>query len=121
MFLKTIPLSLNILLIFALILLPLKIFIFNSIPEIFNGAHEVGTIFEGVLGSILASYIFYLIVVHVKEVNDKKVIYPHIIQWAQLVVNDSISQLQAFEKESDIELSLPTLTLEQIEQSFKKN
>jgi hypothetical protein len=120
MFVKTIPLPLNILASIALIVLFLKIFVFNSIPEIFNGAHELGVILEGVLGSVLASYIFYLIVVHIKEINDKRVIYPHIIKWAQLIVGDCKSQLDAFEKQSNIKLPFKSLTEDQVNQAFKK-
>ena len=119
MFLKTIPRPLNYLVSSALILLVLKIFVFNNIAEIFNGAHELGVILEGVLGSVLASYIFYLIVVHVKEVHDKRVIYPHIVKWAQIVVSDSKNQLSAFEKASAIELSFSSLTEETVEKALK--
>jgi hypothetical protein len=120
MFLKTIPRPLNILASIALIVLFLKIFIFNSIPELFNGAYELGNIFEGVLGSVLASYIFYLIVVHIKEINDKRVIYPHVIRWARLVVGDCKSQLEAFEKESKVDLPFQDLTEDKVNQAFKK-
>jgi len=120
MFFKTIPLPLNLLVLSASIMLLLKIFIFNSIPEIFNGAHELGAIFEGILGSVIASYVFYLIVVHIKEINDKRIIYPHIIKWARLVVGDCKSQLDAFEKQSNIKLPFQSLTEDQINQAFKK-
>ena len=86
----------------------------------FNGAYELGVIFEGVLGSVLASYIFYLIVVHLKEVNDKKVVYPHIIKWAELIVGNCKSQLSDFGKESKIDLPFLSLTQEQVDQAFKQ-
>src|SRR5574344_2108729 len=115
MFLKTIPRSLNILISVALITLLLKVFLLNGVPEVFNGAYELGVILEGVLGSVLASYVFYLIVVHLKEVNDKKVVYSHIIKWAKLVVGDCKSQLIDFGRESKIDLPFLSLTQGQVD------
>ena len=94
-FFRTIPRSLNWLAAFSLTVLLLKVFLLNKISEPIAGMSELGVIVEGILGSVIASYVFYLIVVHLKELADKRVIYPHVTKWACRVVGDCNSQLSA--------------------------
>ncbi len=112
-FVTTIPKTLNLLAVASLILLLLKVFVFNHIPQPFAGLYELGIVFEGLLASIFASYAFYLIVVHVKGVRDQTIISPHITKWAQRVVGDCVSQLNDFTKASGtaLELALSTRNL----------
>jgi hypothetical protein len=120
LYIRTIPKTINWLALTSLGLLFIKVFVFNQIDEIFTGAHELGTVFEGLLGSVLASFVFYLIVIHFKETKDKRVIYPNITRWAHLVVEDCKSQLTAFVNETGVKMSLDDLTSEQIDEAFKK-
>ena len=62
----------------SLLILLIKIFIFNSYPSIFNGAYAFGLIVESILVSVLASYVFYFFVVHFKEHSDRLFIHPYI-------------------------------------------
>lgn len=96
MFWKTIPRAVNLAALISTILLLVKLFIFNKIPEPVGGLHELGLVFEAVLASVLASYVFYLIVVHFKEVREKKTIYPFVTRWANLVVKDCKTQIAGF-------------------------
>jgi len=118
LFIKTIPKALNILAILTMACLGLKIFYFNNIPEAFDGGYEVGVIIEGLLASIIASYIFYLIVVHLKETKDKHIIYPHVQQWANIVVSTCTSQLADMCKATGVQLDLNTITKVQIDQAM---
>jgi hypothetical protein len=117
-FFKTIPPSLNWLAFSALMVLFLKVFILNRIPEPISGLSKLGLVAEGVLGSIIASYMFYLIVVHLKEVTNKKVIYPHVVRWARLVVGDCKGQLSDVSKQAGFQLDLHNLSKDQIQEAF---
>lgn len=120
LYLRTIPKTLNWLALVSLVVLALKVFVLNSTPQLFRGAYELGVVFEGVLGSTLASYVFYLIVVHVKETNDKRVISPHISRWATRIVGQCKQQIAAFESASGVKLELDSLTQEQVDGAFSK-
>ena len=119
-FFRTIPKTLNLLALASFVSLLLKVFVFNHIPEPFHGSFELGIVFEGLLASILASYVFYLIVVHLKEVRDQTIISPHITQWAKRVVGDCMSQLSEFTKASQISLELATLDKEAVKAALSK-
>lgn len=108
-FLRTIPKTVNLLAIGALIATILKIFIFNKIREPLRGFHEVGLIFEGLLASVFASYVFYLIVIHVKEVRDRTAVSPYIYRWAGRLVSSCKDQIQVLSKISGVTLSFKTL------------
>lgn len=64
LFLRTIPSALNWLASATAATLLLKIFLLNQMAEPIPGFMQLGLVFEGILASVLASYIFYLIVVH---------------------------------------------------------
>ena len=49
-------------------------FIFLNVPEIFPGASNLGDISYNVSLAFVASYVFYIIVVHLKEFRDEKVV-----------------------------------------------
>lgn len=118
-FWQTIPMTLNALAVASLIVLSLKILVFNHIPEWFRGAHEFGLVFESLLASVLASYIFYLIVIHLKETRDIALVYPHISKWARRVVGDCESLLQEISKHSGVDLGLSSITEKAITGAFK--
>ena len=119
-FLRTIPRALNWLAFVAVLLLLTKVFWLNSFAEPIRGMHQLGLVLEGVLASVLASYAFYLIVVHFKETRDRAVIYPHVLLWARGVVGDCQSQLAEFMKHTDYQTTLQTLQQQDIEGMFKK-
>ncbi len=45
----------------------------NSIPEIVSWGNEFGEVYFKICISIISSYIFYFIVVHIKTLQDKKI------------------------------------------------
>ncbi|MDF2627279.1 MAG: hypothetical protein K0R39_1110, partial [Symbiobacteriaceae bacterium] len=71
-FVTTIPRVLNWSVILSLLTLLIKIVLLNRLPESFPGANQLGIVVEGILGSMVASYVFYLVVVHTKEIKDKQ-------------------------------------------------
>lgn len=120
LFVRTIPPALNWLASGTTALLLLKIFLLNQIAEPLPGLMSLGVVFEGVLASVLASYVFYLIVVHFKELRDKAVIYPHVLKWAQGVVGECKSQLTEFSKHTGHKAEIQSVTKQDIESIFQK-
>lgn len=56
----------------SLIALLGKVIFLNPIPASTPQIYDVGVVADAVLTSIVGSYIFYLLVVHLKETEDKK-------------------------------------------------
>jgi len=119
-YILTIPKPVNWLALAALGLLLLKVLVLNQISEVFHGAHELGTVFEGVLASVLASYAFYIIVVHMKYVQNCSAIYPRVTRWIKLIVNEYKAQLIQFQAASGVELIPETLTEQHVAEAFKR-
>jgi hypothetical protein len=120
LFFRTIPRSLNLLVLIALVLLLLKTFVLSRFYAFFYGTHGLGVIVEGILSSIIASYFFYLIVIHYKEVNDRKAIYPHIRKWTNIIICDCKSQIQLLSEETGIDLYYESLSERELEQALKE-
>jgi hypothetical protein len=120
LFIRTIPPTLHWLASGAIVLLLVKVFLLNAVPEPVPGLSQLGLVFEGVLASILASYAFYLIVVHFKEARDRAVIYPHILRWACGVVGDCQSQLTELSKHTGHQTTLRDLTTNDVELMLRK-
>jgi hypothetical protein len=102
------------------ILLLIKILAFNRFSAIFTGAHELGIIVEATLASVIASYIFYLLVVHVKEQSDRAILQPYIERHAKRIVGDCFSQLIELSKASSTPLALPNISQTNIDSAFSK-
>ena len=66
-FFGTTSLYANAAVLLALLIWVTKIAVLDSIPELFEYGRELGVILEVVLSQIVASYIFYLVFVHAKE------------------------------------------------------
>ena len=114
-FIKTIPDPLTILAVVTIIGLFVKILVLNKIPEPVPGLWQLGVVAEGVMGSVLASFAFYLVIVHYKETRDRSVIYPLIIKRADMVVVDCKSQLSDMSKAASVNVSLESLSKQDID------
>jgi hypothetical protein len=119
-YLITVRREINVLVIASLFLLAIKILWLNTIPELFHGSAALGEIVDRLCASILSSYLFFLIVVHLKSERDKETVNPYISSRVQRIVGDCISQLSAFQKVSGVELDLEKLTKENIEAAFRQ-
>lgn len=117
-FLKSIPKSLNLLVIGSLVTLLTKVFVFNHIPEPIAGIHEIGIVFEGLLASVFASYVFYLIVIHTKEFKDKTTLSEHLIPWARRIVGDCRGTLAEVSKATQIRLDFENLDKASLDAAF---
>jgi hypothetical protein len=110
----------NVLAALALSSLILKVLVFNRIPAFFYGAHDLGLIVEAILASIVASYVFYLFVVHLKGQSDKATIQPYISKHSTRVVGDCQSQLLEISRVTGIAISLAGASTELVADAFKK-
>lgn len=110
----------NSLVIFATTLLLLKILLFNKIPAAFSGAYEIGLWVDSILASIIASYAFYIVVVHIKERSDKNLLQPYIQRHAGAIVGQCAEQVKAFSKATAVDMNLSNITEDRINDAFKK-
>lgn len=119
-YLKTVRREINLLVIAALLLLLLKVLWLNSIPQLFHWGAELGEIVDRLCASILSSYLFFLIVVHLKSEKDKEAVNPYVSSRVRQIVGDCQALLTEFSKVSAIELNLDRLESKDIENAFKK-
>jgi hypothetical protein len=104
----------------ATTLLVLKVLVLNRFPAFFSGAYELGLIVERILASIAASYVFYLLVVHLKAQSDKAAVQPYIAKHTTRVVGDCHSQLLEISRLTGVDISLANATIELVTDAFKK-
>jgi hypothetical protein len=106
----------------ACAILAIKVLLLNRYNALFFGAYELGIIFEAILASVVASYIFYIFVVHLKELRDRDAFEPYFRGHATRIVSDCISCLREISEKSGIDLNFFTCTNEKvIEALFKTN
>ena len=103
----------------SLAVLFLKVLALNRIPELFRGGYELGVIVEAILASVVASYVFYLLVVHLKDRSDRTAVHPYIAKHVTRVIGDCQSQLQEIGRAAGVEVSL-TNAAESIADAFTK-
>jgi hypothetical protein len=102
-----------------LLLLP-KIIWWDEVPEAFPNAHKAGVVWEAILVSLLASYVFYFLVVHIKEEADKAVVRPAIHRRLNLLLARCTGPLAEFARATNQDLDFEKLTKEQIESAFSQ-
>lgn len=105
-FFRTASHGANFLFVAATIVLLIKILLLNLYPTYIYGVYELGMMFEAILASIIASYIFYLLVVHLKEQSDKDTLQPYIGKYSRNVVSDCVRLLCAISEASRTHLDL---------------
>ncbi len=96
-----------------------KIVVLNRFSSLFPGAYRLGLIFEGLLASIIASYVFYLVVVRFKEQSDFQALYPYVSKHSKIVVRECSDQLKDISKEAGRNLDLVSVDEKSIEEAFK--
>jgi hypothetical protein len=77
---------LNVLLVAAVVAVILIDFVFADVPELFSGGARIGLLIHATSLAYIASYIFYLVVVHLKQLDDKRNIQPFIASKTKQVV-----------------------------------
>ena len=102
----------------ALALLVVKGLVLNRFEARFLAIYDLGVVAEAILASVVASYIFYLFVVHLKEASDKMTLAPYLDRHTLRVVGDCKSQLAEISRVSGLPLDLETLTSANLTQAL---
>lgn len=102
----------------ATLALLLKILLLNRLPLLFSGAYELGLIAEAILASVVASYVFYFFVVHIKEQADREIVRPYLARHSMRVVGDCASQLRELANVSRVTLDLRSLSETDVSSAF---
>lgn len=116
-FLKSASPEANRLVIYASIALVIKQFL-NIIPAPLSGMYQFGLIIEAILASVIASYLFYLLAVHAKEISDRSVIQPYLDDHFKGIVRECESTLNSVSQKTGLTLNFATLELEEIRAAF---
>lgn len=104
----------------SLALLIFKFLVLNRFAAPAVGLYDLGVLFEAILASVVASYIFYLLVIHVKDTSDKSAVRPYVVKHSQRIVDTCRQQLNSFASATGISLSLESVSLAEITQAFTK-
>ncbi len=110
----------TILTVISFAVLVIKVFILNRWVAPSRYVYDLGVLLEAVLASIIASYIFYLFVVHLKEVNDKKAVGPYIDRHTSRVVGSCQAQLNDLGSVINTKVELKDVTAQTILMIFSK-
>ena len=74
----------------------------KSIPELLSWGYEVGIIYYKICISVISSYIFYFIVIHLKAVKDKENINAFLFGKVKSIINQYHSQIGDLKNASGI-------------------
>jgi hypothetical protein len=96
------------------VILLLKIFLLNQWPAPFDFFYDFGVLSDAILTSIIASYVFYLIVIHLKELNDQETILPYVDAHTMRIVSECEQQISDIAKLSGVPLQLESLTVQSL-------
>jgi hypothetical protein len=110
----------NFIVLVSIFLLATKVFVLDGIPSFLSGAYEMGIIMEDIFSSVVASYLFYLFVIHLKEFSDKETIQPYIHKHSLRVVGYCYSQLKAIGIAAGENVSMANASVEAITAAFMK-
>lgn len=104
-YILTMDISLNVLLFLSIIsVITIELYL-NNINEIFRGGHILGEVVVNLSLAFIASYIFYLIVVHIKTQKDKEIIHKHIHIKIGAIISDSKILIKEMAKASNYQLT----------------
>lgn len=118
-YIKTVRKEVNIIVVISFLIWVVKVLYLNEISTPYAYFSKIGIIIESLCASIVASYIFYLFVIHVKEENDKEIINPYIQQKIKSVINDCKIQLELLSEATSVSLQIETLTEDEIKKAFE--
>ena len=71
------------------------------VPAIFNGADKVGEFFSRLSTSYIAAFIFYFLVVHIKNLKDKENINEFVGHKVYAIITSAHLLIQPFQQKSD--------------------
>jgi hypothetical protein len=104
----------------AMALLMIKIFAMDQFPAAFQGAHELGLVVNSILTSIVSSFVFYLLVVHLKEFRERQIVTPYIKGKINRITSTCAAMLNTISRGTGVELELQTVTASDLEAVLAK-
>lgn len=117
--LRSVPLVANIVAGASMVLLVLKALVLNRLPGAFTGAQELGVLVDSVLTSIVASYIFFVMVVHWPNTRDRLLVRPHVARHSRQVVRFCRQQLAALGGATGTTLEFESLSTDELRKAFR--
>lgn len=109
-FILTVPLALNIAFILTVIITIIKITYLDNLTAPFRGADTLSTYADGILASIIASYIFYLIVVHISDYKAQVSVKPIITKICQRIVFNCKFQVESIAYHANMNFNFENVT-----------
>jgi len=109
-FLSKAPFWVNAFALISTILLLLKVIFLNQVPAPVTWFVEVGVIIEAILSSVIASYFFYLIVVHKQRLDEKSSIDPIVFNLLKTVVGNVEKSITELSKASGTHVDFSTIS-----------
>lgn len=119
-YIRLMPSLLNKTLILAILSVLLMDIYLKNIPEIVPWGYKFGEVYYKLCLSFFASYIFYFIVVHIKQVEDKNNVNIFIEKQVSRIIEDYKLQINAIKKETDYIDEKLYLEISELEEIFKK-
>ncbi|XYQ53353.1 hypothetical protein ACS91J_16030 [Pectobacterium carotovorum] len=90
----------------TLLLLIVKCLVLNKITAPFTWMHDVSAVFEGVLASIVASYIFYVVAIFPEIYKDKCRSSVFVMSHLSIITKSFQDHIQRFGKKASIDLDI---------------
>src|SRR5688500_395906 len=118
-FFKTASFAANLAVAISLFFLIFKVAVLDQVPQWFPFGHEYGLAVDRLLGSIVVSYVFYILVVHLKEWRGKERLRPYIEKYARSIYGQCEGQLNELGKVLGQDLTLSTVTRDEVGVAFK--
>lgn len=79
-------------------------FYLNQIPEYFDLGSEIGNIIYKISLSYISAFIFYFLVVHIKQQKDKEALYTYISRKVYSILGDAKGLINELTKETGIDV-----------------
>ena len=83
---KALRLDISIIFILSLFTIILIDFYLIDIPELFKGGYKLGLIIYRLCLSYISAFIFYFLVVHLKNQKDKRILYSYVSKFSTLII-----------------------------------
>jgi len=80
-------------------------FLLIDIPELFYGGYKIGQIIYRICISYISAFIFYFLVVHIKQQRDKENLYSYVAQKTYMVIGTAWGLISEISKASNITLT----------------
>lgn len=99
-------------------------FLLADIPEKFTGGYQLGQIIYKLSMAYISAFIFYFLVVHIKQQKDKDNLYPYVAKKVQMVIENGFDLISVLAKASNNSIANKypsTIELEAICKSINPN